>query len=63
MRESKGLAAKAKEIEDAIYDLKAVNPNRRPVVDTHTPEQLMDIIEAKGHEVAKALAMLRRTCT
>jgi type I restriction enzyme M protein len=58
-RESKDLAAKAKEIEDAVYDLKAVNPNRKPVVDTRTPEELMEIIEAKGREVAEALAALR----
>lgn len=59
-RESRDLAAKAKEIEDAAYDLKAVNPHKKPVVDTRTPEQLMDIIEAKGQEVSEALAALRR---
>lgn len=59
MRDSREMAGKAKEIEDAVYDLKAVNPNRKPVVDTRTPEDLMDIIEAKGREVAEALAMLR----
>lgn len=58
-REARNLAAKAKEIEDAVYDLKAVNPNKKPVVDTRTPEELMDIIEAKGREVAEALASLR----
>jgi len=58
-REAKELAAKAKEIEDAIYDLKAVNPHKKPVVDTRTPEELMDIIEAKGQEIAEALAVLR----
>lgn len=58
-RESRDLAAKAKEIEDAVYDLKAVNPHKKPVVDTRTPEELMDIIEAKGQEVAEALAALR----
>jgi type I restriction enzyme M protein len=52
-------AAKAKEIEDAIYDLKAVNPHRKPDVDDRTPEDLMDIIEAKGREIAQALASLR----
>jgi type I restriction enzyme M protein len=57
--ESRELAAKAKEIEEAVYDLKAVNPRKRPVVDTRTPEELMDIIEAKGKEVADALASLR----
>jgi type I restriction enzyme M protein len=60
-REARDLAAKAKEIEDAVYDLKAVNPHRKPVVDTRTPEELMDIIEAKGREVADALAALRKT--
>jgi hypothetical protein len=46
-------------LKDAVYDLKAVNPHRRPVVDTRTPEELMGIIEAKGQEIAKALALLR----
>ena len=58
-RESRDLAGKAKEIEDAVYDLKAVNPNKKPNVDTRTPEELMDIIEAKGKEVAAALATPR----
>lgn len=58
-RESRDLAGKAKEIEDAVYDLKAVNPYKKPVVDTRTPEELMEIIEAKGKEVAEALAALR----
>ena len=58
-REARELAAKAKEIEDAVYDLKAVNPHRKPEVDERTPEQLMAIIEAKGREVAEALAALR----
>jgi type I restriction enzyme M protein len=58
MRESREQAAKAKDIEDAVYDLKAVNPNRKPIVDTRTPEQLIAIIKAKGEEVAAALATL-----
>jgi type I restriction enzyme M protein len=58
-RESRELAAKAKEIEDAVYDLKAVNPNKKQNVDTRTPEDLMNIIEAKGKEIADALAALR----
>ena len=62
-RESRELAAKAKEIEDAVYDLKAVNPNRKPDVDERTPEQLMEIIEAKGREIVEALAALRSTKT
>jgi len=59
-REARDLAGKAKEIEDAVYDLKAVNPHKKSVVDSRTPEELMDIIEAKGREVAKALAVLRK---
>ena len=48
------------EIEARNYDLKAVNPNRVAEVDTRTPAELMDLIEAKGREVAAALATLRR---
>jgi hypothetical protein len=58
-RKARELAAKAKEIEDAVYDLKAVNPHKKPVLDTRTPEELMDIIEAKGREIAEALERLR----
>jgi type I restriction enzyme M protein len=48
------------EIEARNYDLKAVNPHRKSDDDTRTPEELLDIIEAKGREVAEALATLRR---
>jgi type I restriction enzyme M protein len=48
-----------KDIEDAVYDLKAVNPNKKPVVDKRTLQELMDIIEAKGKEIAAALATVR----
>ena len=51
---------RAQAIEDALYDLKAVNPHTQPVEDTRTPEELIAIIEAKGREVAKALALLRQ---
>jgi type I restriction enzyme M protein len=59
-RESKFLANKAKEIENAVYDLKAVNPNKKPAIDTRTPEELLGIIENKGKEVAEALAFFRK---
>ena len=62
-REARELEAKAKEIEDAVYDLKAVNPNKRAVVDTRTPKELMEIIEAKGREVSEALTLLRGVVT
>jgi N-6 DNA Methylase len=48
------------EIEAKNYDLKRVNPNRKLDEDTRTPEELLDLIEAKGREVAEAIAELRR---
>jgi len=36
-----------------------VNPHAKSVEDTRTPEELLDIIEAKGKEVAMAIAELR----
>lgn len=49
---------KAQAIEDAVYDLKAVNPHEVKVVDTRTPEQLLAAIRDKGLEVDTALAEL-----
>ncbi|MDZ4343077.1 MAG: N-6 DNA methylase, partial [Candidatus Binatia bacterium] len=49
------------EIEGKNFDLKAVNPNAKGNEDTRTPEELMDVIETRGREVAEALAALRRT--
>lgn len=51
--------AKAQGIEDAIYDLKAVNPREVKHTDTRTPAQLLEAIAAKGQEVDAALAQLR----
>jgi type I restriction enzyme M protein len=48
------------EIERRNYDLKAVNPNAKHDQDTRTPDELLDLIEAKGCEVAEALAALRQ---
>jgi type I restriction enzyme M protein len=47
------------EIEARNYDLKAVNPNARADEDLRKPEELLDVIEAKGKEVAEALEKLR----
>ena len=58
-KEAGGLSARAQNIEDAVYDLKAVNPNKQAEEDTRTPAELLDLIEAKGQEVAAALADLR----
>ncbi len=58
-KQGRDLRTKAQAIEDAVYDLKAVNPiaaaqDRKP-----TTRELLDLIEAKGREVNAALARLR----
>ena len=53
-------AKKAEAIENAVYDLKAVNPNRKADADKRTPTDLLDLIEIKGKEVAEALSVLRK---
>lgn len=60
IKEAREQASKAEEIENAVYDLKAVNPNAKGNEDTRTPEELLDLIEAKGKEIAEVLAMLLR---
>ena len=45
--------------EAAGYDLKAVNPNRRHVTDDRPPLEIVAEIEARGAEVAAAVARLR----
>lgn len=57
-RETREAAGKAQAIEDAVCDLKAVNPNKKAAVDKRTPTELLDLIEAKGIDVATALAAL-----
>ncbi len=59
-REARELRGKAKALEDAVYDLKAVNPNAKSNEDARTPAELLDVIELKGLEVAAALESLRR---
>jgi type I restriction enzyme M protein len=51
----------AADLKTKNYDLKAVNPNRKVVEDTRTPEELIEIIEAKGAEIEAALKDLRAT--
>ena len=46
-------------IDAKNYDLKAVNPNARADEDLRSPEELLDLIEAKGCEVRDAVAALR----
>lgn len=47
------------DMEAKNFDLKAVNPNAKSDVDTRTPEELLDIITAKGQEIAAVLEALR----
>ena len=48
-----------KAIEEKGYDRKAINPHAKPDENLRTPEELLDLIEAKGREVAEAIATLR----
>jgi type I restriction enzyme M protein len=48
------------EVEAKNFDLKAVNPNRKSEEDTRTPEELLDLIEAKGRDIADVLKELRQ---
>ncbi len=56
---SREALGKAQAIEDAVYDLKAVNPREKKIMDTRTPAELLAAIEEKGKEVDSALAKLR----
>jgi type I restriction enzyme M protein len=59
-REAREALAKGEAIEDAVYDLKAVNPNRASEQDTRTPTQLLDFITDKGRDADAALGRLRK---
>lgn len=59
IKEAREQAAKAEEIENAVYDLKAVNPNAKSNEDLRTSEELINLIEAKGQEIAEVLTVLR----
>lgn len=59
VKQAREATNRAEGIESAVYDLKAVNPNRKADVDRRTPADLLDLIEVKGREVAEALATLR----
>ena len=59
LREAREAEGKAVGIENAVYDLKAVNPNRRPVVDERTPAELLAVIEDQGRNVDSALFRLK----
>lgn len=51
---------KTQDIEWAIYDLKAVNPNAKREEDVRTPVQLLASITQHGHEAEAALRQLSK---
>ena len=55
---ARDLAAKAADIDAAVYDLKAVNPNTVAKMDTRTPQQIIANIEEQGRIVSEALERL-----
>jgi type I restriction enzyme M protein len=59
LREARETDAKAEAIENAVYDLKAVNPHRVVEKDTRTPLQIIQAIEEKGREATAALSRLQ----
>ena len=58
-REIRALETKAQQVEDAAFDLKAVNPTAKAAGDLRTPAEILDFIGQKGREIADALARLR----
>jgi len=51
--------AKAADIDAAVFDLKAVNPNVVIKVDTRSPEQIVENIEEQGEIIATSLNNLK----
>lgn len=47
-------------IRQACAGRRVHSPNAKADEDARTPEELLDVIEAKGREVAEAIAELRR---
>ncbi|MBD2156741.1 N-6 DNA methylase [Leptolyngbya sp. FACHB-16] len=58
-RKIRELQAEVKTIEDAVYDLKPINPNAKKEEDKRTPNQLLEFIRAKGQEVDRILDSLQ----
>jgi type I restriction enzyme M protein len=56
----KDLETKAADIDAAVFDLKAVNPNAVTKVDDRTPQQIIGSIEQQGRIVSEALVRLAK---
>lgn len=57
---AKDLETKAADIDAAVFDLKAVNPNAVTKVDDRTPQEIIGSIEQQGRIVSESLARLVR---
>ena len=58
-KEINELDGKAKTIRNAIYDLKAVNPNIKEVIDNRTPADLINFIALQSQDVMALLNQLQ----
>ncbi|MEO0180901.1 MAG: N-6 DNA methylase [candidate division WOR-3 bacterium] len=47
------------EIKEREYDIKAVNPNRKPVEDKRTPQELIEILESQNREIQGIIEKLK----
>jgi hypothetical protein len=59
LKEARVLEGKAADIDNPLFDLKAVNPNRTDDSDDRTPGELLDFIARQGQEIATVLAEQR----
>lgn len=59
-RGTREAGAKAQSILDAIYDLKAINPNAPDTTDYRTPQELLAIIDEQGRAFEEAIEPLRK---
>ncbi len=58
-KDARDLEAKAADIDAAVFDLKAVNPNAVTKVDERTSAEIIENIETQGRIVAAALGRLK----
>jgi len=58
-KSARDLESEAADIDAAVFDLKAVNPNTVAKVDTRTPQEIISNIEEQGRIVSEALGRLR----
>jgi type I restriction enzyme M protein len=57
---ARDLETKAADIDAAVFDLKAVNPNAVTKMDKCTPQQIIGSIEQQGRIVSEALGSLAK---